>query len=465
MWALYQALFVIGFVLMLPKFLIRMARRGGYRASFAERFARYSPEIAARLQGTGRLWVHAVSVGEAHVGLAFMREWRARHPGARFVLTVNTPTGRGVAAPNLGADDVLVTFPLDTPPIIRRALDAIRPSALILCEGEIWPNLIRACAARGTPVAIVNARMSDRSFRGYRAARPFTRRVLNLVSVVCAQGESDAERFVALGAPPDRVVVEGSVKYDVATPDPAASASAQAFLRGAGFPADAQLIVGGSTWPGEEAALLDAWLSMRADSPGSRLVLVPRHAERAGAVAREIEARGLSYVRRSGGGGRPAEAPQVALIDTTGELMGFYGAADIVFVGKSLTDHGGQNPIEPAIWGRPIVCGPNMENFRPVVADFDADGALTRVADAGELAAALRRLLADPALRMDLSERARRVAVARAGAMRRTVDTVERWINTPAGGNGNFRRPEIREPLAESLAPPAFGGRPERDGK
>lgn len=424
-WFAYQILFAIGFALMLPKFWVRMRRRGGYGASFPERFARYSPEVADRLRDGGRIWVHAVSVGEAHIGIEFIRAWRERHPDARFVLSVNTPTGRGVAAPKLGPDDALITFPLDVPPVVRRALDAIRPSALVLCEGEIWPNLIRACAARGVPVALINGRMSDHSFRGYRLARVFVRRVVGLLSRICVQGDDDAARFIAVGAPADRVRVEGSVKYDVAAPDPAAAGRARAFLRTAGFPDDALLVVGGSTWPGEEAALLDALLALRGDFPTLRLVLVPRHAERAGDAAREIEARGISCVRRSGTAPRGGAPPGVALIDTTGELMGFYGVADIVFVGKSLTDHGGQNPIEPALWGRPIVCGPNMENFRPVIADFTSADALVRVDDAAGLTDALRDLLADPTRRADLGARVLGVVRMRAGAMRRTVKELE----------------------------------------
>ncbi|MBM4155472.1 MAG: 3-deoxy-D-manno-octulosonic acid transferase [Lentisphaerae bacterium] len=427
LWVLYQVLFAIGFTLMLPYFLLRMRRRGGYGPGFGERFGRYAPDVAARLAAGPRIWVHAVSVGEVHVAMAFIREWRSRRPEARFVVSVNTPTGRKVAAAQLPAQDVLVYFPVDFPPIVRRVLDAIRPAALVLCEGELWPTLIRGCARRGIPVASINARVSDRSFRGYRRVRLFTRPLLPLIARFCAQGAEDGRRLVELGAPADRVRVVGSAKYEAAVPDPATAERARAFLRDAGFPADPVILVGGSTWAGEEAALLDVHRDLRAVFPALRLVLVPRHAERAPEVVAELARRGVPFVRRSGGPA-PAVPPEVALIDTTGELMAFYGAADIVFVGKSLTQHGGQNPIEPALWARPILTGPNMENFRPVVADFLETGALRQVPDAAALAAALRELLADPDRRADLGARAGAVVRAKAGAMKRTVDELIRVL-------------------------------------
>jgi 3-deoxy-D-manno-octulosonic-acid transferase len=421
LWVLYQILFAVGFTLMLPYFFFRMGRRGGYGPGFGERFARYAPAVTEKLAVGPRIWVHAVSVGEVHVALGFIREWRTRRPGTRFVVSVNTPTGRGVAAKRLSPEDVLVYFPLDAPAIVRRALKTLRPSALVLCEGELWPNLIRACARRGIPVASINGRVSDRSFRGYRRVRVFTRRVLPLFSRFCAQSAEDARRLVELGAPSDRIVVVGSAKYEATVANPAAADRARDFLRAAGFPADATVLVGGSTWAGEEAALLEICRNLRPKFPSLRLVLVPRHAERAPEVVRELEARGVPYVRRSGGPA-PSAPPEVALIDTTGELMGFYGAADLVFVGKSLTRHGGQNPIEPALWSRPTLVGPNMENFRPVVADFLETGALRQVPDTVGLATALRELLSDPARRADLGARAGAVVRAKSGALQRTVD-------------------------------------------
>lgn len=430
-WVLYQILFAIGFAAMLPRFLWRMRRRGGYGAHFGERLARYAPDVAARLSETRRVWVHAVSVGEVQVALSFMAEWRRRRPDARFVLTTTTPTGRAVAAKRMDARDVLIYFPVDFPPVTRRALRAIRPRALILVEGELWPNLIRRAAQDGVPVALINGRVSERSFGGYRKLLAFTRRVLPLFSRMCMQGPADAARLQALGAPPERLRTMGSAKYELAPPPPSVEAGARTFLDAAGFPADRVVLVGGSTWAGEEAALLSVYGALRAEFPSLRLVLVPRHAERAEEVVRTIEAAAVRYVRRSrppSPGGAPAE---VALVDTTGELMGFYAAADLVFVGKSLTQHGGQNPIEPAWYGKAVICGPHMENFVPVMEDFSAGAALTIVADEAALRDAVRALLRDPARRADLGRKAGLVVAARAGALRRTADELEPLI--PAG--------------------------------
>lgn len=433
MWVLYQILFAVGFAVMLPRFLWRMRRRGGYGAHFGERLGRYEPAVRDRLAGGGRIWIHAVSVGEVNVALSFIAEWRRRHSAARFVLSVTTPTGRGVAAGRMHEADVLIYFPVDFPPITRRAMDLIRPAALILVEGELWPNLIRRAAGAGVPVALINGRVSERSFRGYRKVGAFTRRVLPLFARLCMQGEADAERLRALGAPADRLRVMGSAKYELTPPPPQLEADARAFLAAVGFPADRLVLVGGSTWPGEEEALLELYRALRGEFPGLRLVLVPRHAERAPEVLRSLDASGVRFARRKQPPAPGSEPAEVALVDTTGELMGFYAAADVVFVGKSLTQHGGQNPIEPAWCGRPVICGPNMENFVPVMADFAAAGALIQVPDAAGLREAVRGLLADAARRAELGSRAGAFVRAQAGAMRRTADELEAAFGAAAG--------------------------------
>ncbi len=429
LWALYQVLFAIGFVVLAPGHLVRMVRRGGWQVRFGERFARYHPEVLAELGAApGRVWMHAVSVGEMQVALNVMAEWRRREPDRRFVISTTTPTGRAVAERRKVEGDTIVYSPLDFPWVIRRALDAARPSALILCESELWPNWIRAVSSAGRPVVVINGRLSDRSFPRYRRwAGPMTRRVLPMLRLVCAQSEEDGRRFVELGTPSDRVQVVGSAKYDAAPPDPAATEAIRRDLRAAGFPPDAVWLVGGSTWPGEETALLDVYRRCRSREPRLRLALVPRHAERGGALAAEIGRTGVRLYRRSSGAGAGRD-PEVALFDTTGELGAVYGLADIVFVGKSLTARGGQNPIEPALCGRPILCGPHMENFRAVVQDFRERDAIRVVADAAELTRAVNEWLADPSAREAAGRRALEVTREKAGAIRRTVDALQRIV-------------------------------------
>ena len=424
LWCFYHILFTFGFLLLLPKYLLRMRKRGGYRDGFAQRFGRYETGIAAKLaDGRRRVWIHAVSVGETYVALGLMKTLRARDPDAAFILSLNTPTARAIAGSRLGAEDVLVYFPVDSPAFVNRALDALRPAALILVECELWPTLLRTCARRGIPMALVNGRVSDRSYRGYRRIRFLMRRLLPLFRVLCMQGEQDARRLAALGAPADRLRVLGSAKYEIGTEDPAAEDAAAADLErtcGSGR----RVWLGASTWPGEEQALGELHMKLAAEFPGLLLVLAPRHAERAPEVCATLEAMGLTYVTRSGRRGAssvPTDRPAVFLLDTTGELKNFYALAEVVFVGKSLASHGGQNPIEPACRGRAVVCGPHMENFGPVMADFHAAGALVQVQDAVGLGRAVRELLSDEPLRDELGRRAHALVRRQSGALERTV--------------------------------------------
>ncbi len=423
-WILYNCLFPIVFLLMLPRFLLRMCRRGGYRRGFLQRFGIYYAALAAQLQSRRRTWIHAVSVGEVFVALRFMEEIRARRPGAAFILTTNTSTGHAIAGKQIGAEDLLLYFPVDFPPIIRRVLSRLNPLALILVEAEWWPNLVRQAKRRGIPIMLLNGRLSDRSYQRYEKIRFLTRHLLPLIDLLCVQGEEERRRFADLGADPARIRVMGSAKYDVA-----ASANdiipAHVLLQRAGFSAATQLLVGGSTWPGEETALLTIFRRLRTEHPEARLALVPRHAERADAVAAEIETAGLTcrrWSRTADSAVDSAGEPHVMLVDTTGDLKHFYGAASVIFVGKSLTAQGGQNVIEPAVFGKPIVVGPHMENFRSVMADFLAAGALIQVPDQAGLERTVRDLWRDAARRNKLGEKARQVVREKEGAIRASAD-------------------------------------------
>lgn len=422
LWGLYQIVFIAAAILSAPFYLYRMARRGGYLARFGERFAQYRPDVRARLSGgPPPIWIHAVSVGEMQVALSLAAEWRRREPSAVFVLSTTTSTGRQIAARRLDPRDTLIYFPIDLMPTVRRALAAIRPRALVLCESELWPNLIRACAAGAVPVAVINGRLSDRSYRRYRWGRALPRRLFPLVTRFCVQSREDARRFEELGAPRERVVEVGSAKYDGAAPDPLAAEKLLDDLRHRGFPPDAVYLVGGSTWPGEEAALARVARSLRSRFPALRLLLAPRHAERGSRIAEDLRELGCSLYRRSTDK-TDTPSPDVALFDTTGELAALYGVADMVFIGKSLYGRGGQNPIEAALWGRPILCGPHMENFRPVMDDFREVGAVTVVSDEAGLLKAVADWLQNPDARREHGRRALEVTRRRAGAVARTVD-------------------------------------------
>jgi 3-deoxy-D-manno-octulosonic-acid transferase len=423
-WMLYNFLFAIGFILMLPRFIGRMLRRGGYGPRFGERLGIYSPETLNALRDGGRVWIHAVSVGEMFVALRLMREWRAREPRVKFVVSTTTSTGHGIAQREIGMRDVLIYFPVDFPWIAKRALEVIDPRALVLVELELWPNLVRYAYGRGVPIALVNGRISDHSFRGYSRLTLFTRRILPLLQVICAQSNADRDRLVALGADPATVKVMGSAKYDVAARDEAGEAKARTVLRAAGVQDGEPVLLGGSTWAGEEGMLLDAYKALRTWNPGLTLVLAPRHVERTPEVLKDIADRGLTVARRTEIKDVLPRRPSVILIDTTGELKDFYACADVIFVGKSLTQKGGQNIIEPALYGKPIVVGPHMENFRTVVEDFLEAKALVQVSAQGHLRQALGSLFKDAALREAMGARAAELVRAKSGALGKTLDAL-----------------------------------------
>lgn len=429
-WIAYNVLFSVGYLLMLPYFIFRMARRGGYLKGFLQRFCVYSDSEKARIMERPRVWVHAVSVGEVQVALRFIEEFRAQEPGAAFLLSTTTSTGHAIAAGKLSATDVLAYFPVDFPVVIRKALALFKPRCLVLIEGELWPNLIRIAAACGVPVCVVNGRLSEKSERRYRMVKVFFKNAINKMTLVCVQTQADERRLLALGARPELVRVMGSAKYDVARADGTEWSAVEAVLRTLGVGRDDLLIVGGSTWPGEEAILADVFKRLRGSITNLRLVVVPRHAERASNAVSEISGRGLCVSLRSSVGKPGHEHGEVIVVDTTGELMGFYSRACVVFVGKSLTAHGGQNIIEPAILGKPIVVGPNMQNFSGIISDFlDAD-AVIQIADAAGLEAAFRQLLCDSALRQKYGARAAALVLSKKGSLRATVELVRKTLKT-----------------------------------
>ncbi len=431
-WIVYNILFAIAFVFLLPKFLYRMWRRGGYLSGIRQRLGYFSPGQLARMRETRRLWIHAVSVGEVKVALRFIEEFRSQLPDAAFVLSTTTSTGHALAEGRIDARDVLVWFPVDFPRVVRRSLEAADPVGLILVERELWPNLIRLAKERGIPVALVNGRISQASADRYAHVGMFFRRGVNCIDLLCMQDDADRQRLLGLGTEPQRVTVTGSAKYDVAARDEDAEGNARAVLGAVGFGADDMLLVGGSTWPGEEEALLTIFEDLKGRHENLRLVLVPRHFERRKSVEREIQKHGFRYVNRStvdpGASSESGEVPDVLLVDTTGEIMGFYACATAIFVGKSLTSHGGQNIIEPALYHKAIVVGPNMENFMGIVSDFLSDAALVQVTDSVGLQSELERLLSDEEARSTLGRRAGALVERQRGAVAETVAQVRRLL-------------------------------------
>lgn len=427
-WLVYNVCFSIAYIFMAPHFLLRMRKRGGYRANFGQRFGRYSDETLAKLaalheDGTAPVWIHAVSVGEVFVAGQMMRSLREHDPKIRFVLSTTSSTGWKQAEGQVAPQDALIYCPLDFPGAVRRALDAIRPRAFILTESELWPNLIRAVAKRSIPIYLINARVSDRSAPGYRRLRLWFGPALRSFTRIMAQSGLDRDRLVAAGANPETIDVTGSFKFDVARRNPEKEQSVAAVLSRLDMGKDRVLLMGGSTWPGEEAILLGIYKRLSPSHPDLRLVIVPRHFERGAEVEADILKAGFECIRKSAldKGAEPGAigANAVLLADTTGEMMGFYGNADIAFVGKSITEHGAQNMIEPCLCGAATLVGPNTENFRPVMADLLSSEALMQVADATELETAIADLLDNPSKREAFGNRARAAVESRKGVVDR----------------------------------------------
>jgi 3-deoxy-D-manno-octulosonic-acid transferase len=413
---LYRALMAVSLPVMAPFLLAADRRRGKKRPPWSQRLGWNLPAIPA-----GGVWVQAVSVGEVAVARPLLAELRRRHPGLPLVLSATTATGLAMAS---GAQlaDVTLPFPVDLPGPVRRLMDAARPRLVVLVETELWPELLAACGGRNIPVVLVNARVSEKSFRGYRAVRPLLRPLLAPVSLALAQDEQSAGRLAAMGIGADRVMVTGNVKFD-ATPPGAAPKALEGLRRLAG---GRPVLVAGSTMPGEDEEVLDALLKL---PPRTRpfLLLAPRHPERAAQAAQLAADRGLTVVRRTLLD-RAAPGCEVVVLDTVGELAALYQLADVAFVGGSLVATGGHNPIEPAHFGVPVITGPHVKNFAAVYRSFVAAGAARLVHSAAELAVALEHWLSDRAAARVAGEAGRALLASNAGATARTANALERFL-------------------------------------
>jgi len=341
-----------------------------------------------------------------------MRAMRAIDPTLRFVFSTTSSTGWRMAEKEVTERDALIYNPLDFPSLVRRAMDIVRPRAVILTETEIWPNFIREIKRRGIPLFLANARISDRSAPRYRALRWFFGEVFRCFTKIYVQSDLDADRLAAAGADRAAMEVTGSFKFDVAKRNPAKEAELRAWI------GEGRILLGGSTWPGEDEALLRLCGEL---PPGVKLVIAPRHFEKADAVEANIVAAGYACVRRSRGDPSPASHVRaVYLADTTGELMGLFGIASVAFVGKSLCAHGSQNMIEPCLCGIPTIVGPYTENFRPVMSDLLAARAIIQVEDEKGLRSAILSFLGEGGAEAEaLGMRAKAAVERRRGATER----------------------------------------------
>ena len=418
---LYNLFWPIGLLLFLPGYLMKMVRRGGYREKFGQRLGIYNPEVRGRLSKRRSTWLHAVSVGEVNIALKLANVLRGLESDSRYALTTTTTTGFSLASKIAPPWIEVLYTPLDYWPIMRRAFSAIRPVRILLIEAEVWPNLVAMAHAQRIPVALINARLSPRSERRFRRFRFFVAPTFRLLELVCVQESQDVDRWVAFGVERSRIRHTGSIKYDLedVVVDPMLPRNVLRELKVEGRP----ILFGGSTHPGEEEMLGRIFLELHAEFPELFLIIAPRHVERTPEVRRSLEQIGLRVMIRS-------QLPIIdgtvncLLLDSTGELRNWYAVATVAFVGKSLTAHGGQNPVEPISAGVPVIFGPNMENFGWLARSLVARRGAVQVGSLSDLEKAVVDLLNDSRLRETLVANASAVLRQHAGAAARTAKLI-----------------------------------------
>lgn len=427
MYSAYSLLLTLVLLAWSPFVLLRALRNPHYREGWRERLGCYPEALLSRLQAVQPVWIHAVSVGEVGAARILANRWTARRPRLPLLISTVTGTGQAVARRSLSQAAAAVYFPIDLPMVVHRTLAAVRPRLILLTETEIWPNFLHECAVSKVPVAIINGRISERSFSRYRLVRPFIRRVLQCVDLFCMQTGTDADRILALGASPERVYVVGNLKFDAA-PHADTASLAEQWRRELHIEATQPVLVAGSTHAGEEEMLLQVFSRLRDEFPDLLLILAPRHPERVAQVETVVVGQGLTAVRRSALAQGRDDAKAVILVDTVGELSALYAVGSISFIGGSLVSKGGHNLLEPALHGCPVLFGPHMENFIEASTYFVERGAAIQVSDAADLARQLARLLGDPVARERMGQAAMAALAAHQGACERTVTLLEQFV-------------------------------------
>lgn len=434
MYAIYSVLTVAFFIVVSPYFLYQAVRYRKYITNLPQRLG-YLP-VSFNLDGDESIWVHAVSVGEVLTARALLPDLRERYPRLRIFLSTTTITGQQIARNNLHFVDEVFYFPFDLGFIVKRTLRLVKPRLFIMMETEIWPNLLRACHRSGVKTILVNGRISSRSFPRYRLVLPFFRRVLRHVDRFCMQSEESARRIMDMGAPRDRVIVTGSLKFDSLDVPGAVAADRgpNRVLRYFRMAPDRPVVIAASTLKGEEEPVLEAFQRIRATMTNALLIMAPRKPERFEEAERIARRAGWKVARRSELRVDSEPRHDVIILDTIGELAQLYQIATAVFVGGSLVDAGGHNILEPAVFGKPIVFGPYMQNFAEIARTFLDNGAAIQLRSGRELEPVLVELLADPVRRASLGAAARALVEANRGARAKSLAAIAQLM--PSDGAG-----------------------------
>ncbi len=421
-----QLVYTLALYALTPLMLLRLAWRGRVNRGYWQRWGERFGFAALPASADAPIWIHAVSVGEVLAAVPLVHALRERYPTIPLVLTTTTPTGSERVRAQLAGEVDHCYLPYDLPGATRRFLQRLRPRLGVIMETELWPNLFAAAQTRDIPLLIANARLSPRSFRGYQRFAGLVRETLARLHTVAAQGDADAQRFAALGATDEQLCVMGSIKFDLRIPA-GLDETAAALRTQWGEPRP--VWVAASTHAGEDEQVLAAFEKVRRGIPSLLLILVPRHPERFQRVTAICEQAGYRVARRSRPDSLNAQT-EVLVGDTMGELMLFYAAADVAFVGGSLVPTGGHNVLEPAALARPVVCGPQMFNFREIAADLQAAGGMVTVADADALAAAVLTLLRDTGQAHTMGAAGRALVEQKRGALQRLLERIDVLLPT-----------------------------------
>ncbi|HLP75522.1 MAG TPA: 3-deoxy-D-manno-octulosonic acid transferase [Candidatus Paceibacterota bacterium] len=429
---LYNILFAVFFILSSPYYFMRLWRRGNWTRGFGQRFGAYDAKLKQAITNRQVLWMHAVSVGEVNVCTQLIKALEPRVPNLKIVVSTTTTTGMGELQKKLPTHISKIYYPIDRKSYVTRALATIHPKAIVLVEAEIWPNFLWRAREVGIPLFLVNARLSERSFNGYKRWGFIFRDIFASFSGVGVQNEADGDRLRELGCRPEAIHVVGSLKFDAAKLDEKRVLDVPRMMQQLAVPENPLFLVAGSTHAGEEAMLAEQYLRLRQRFPNLFLIIVPRHFERGKEVGRELRQRGVKFVFRSeitaNTQFQPGEV-DCLLVNTTGELKYFYEHATVIFVGKSMKGQGGQNPIEPGALGKAMIFGPNMQNFQEVAKSFVLNDGAIQVKDEAGLETALVQLLSDNWRREELGSNARKVVRENLGAIERTVDMIVENLN------------------------------------
>ncbi|WP_444959771.1 lipid IV(A) 3-deoxy-D-manno-octulosonic acid transferase [Microbulbifer sp. VVAC002] len=416
------------FRLFLPVVLLRLWWRGRSQPAYRLRLRERLGQVPKRHSRAPLIWVHSVSVGETLAAVPVISKLAVRHTDWQWLVTTTTPTGservKEALQPILGGRLLHYYLPYDLPECLVPFLNALSPSALVIIETELWPNLLKLCSSRKIPILLANARLSEKSARGYGRFPSLSRTMLSNLDRVVAQYPADMQRFIDLGLPTERAVANGNIKFDLSI-DMGLASEAQALAHQWRGESSRPIWLAASTHVGEDEVILEAFSILKKKYRDLLLVLVPRHPQRFDSVARLCRERGFTLARRSEGTAVKA-SDEVILGDTMGELLRFYGASDIAFVGGSLVSVGGHNMIEPAAWGVPVISGPHLHNFATVSSLLQEAGAMVVVEDSESMALQVQAWLEDVGQRKAAGQRGKKVASENSGALQRLLGEVER---------------------------------------